>query len=109
MQLFTLGNSKIEVFETCCFDIVTTQYDPPSYVKHVFRRSSVFFTLFGYWVHGGGGGAPRRWVHDLLMKFFTLGGSKIEVFETFFGLKIVFTLDSPKSIFRNVFFDSVIT
>ena len=35
MQFFTLGSSKIEVLETCFFDIVTTQYDHPRYVKHV--------------------------------------------------------------------------
>ena len=44
----------------------------------------MFFTLFGYWAHGGGGGAPKGWVHNLLMQFFTLGSSKVEVFETCF-------------------------
>ena len=39
---------KIEVFETCFFDIVTTQNDHPRYVKHVLGRIYVFFTLFGY-------------------------------------------------------------
>ena len=48
MQLFTVGSSKIEVFETDFFDIVTTPYDHPSYVKHVLGRIYVFFTLFGY-------------------------------------------------------------
>ena len=43
------------------------------------------FTLFGYWVRGGGGGgAPKGWVHNLLVQFFPLGTSKIEVFETYF-------------------------
>ena len=42
------GSSKIEVFETCFFDIVTIQYDHPRYVKHVSGRIYVFFTLFGY-------------------------------------------------------------
>ena len=46
-QLFTLGSSKIEVFETCFYDIVTTRYDHPSYVMHVLGRIYVFFTLFG--------------------------------------------------------------
>ena len=32
VQIFTLGSSKIEVFETCFDDIVTTQYDHPRYV-----------------------------------------------------------------------------
>ena len=33
---------------------------------------------------GGGGGSPKGLVHNLLMQFFTLGSSKMEVFETFF-------------------------
>ena len=41
----------------------------------------MFFTLFGYWVLGGGGGGgvgvPKGLVHNLLMQFFTLGNSKI--------------------------------
>ena len=84
MQFFNLGSSKIEVFETGFFDIVTTQNDHPRYVKHVLGRIYMFFTLFGYWPHGGGGGAPKGLVHNLLMQFFTLGSSKIEVFETCF-------------------------
>ena len=54
MQFFTPGSSKIEVFETCFFDIVTTQNDHPSYAKHDSGRIYVFFTLFGYQVGGGG-------------------------------------------------------
>ena len=53
MRFFTLDGSKIEVFQTCFFDIVTTQYDHPSYLKHVLGRIYMFFTLFGYWVGGG--------------------------------------------------------
>ena len=82
MQFFTPGSSKIEVFETCFFDIVTTQNDISSYAKHVLGRIYVFFTLFGYWV--GGGGSPRGLVHNLLMQFVTLDSSKMEVFETCF-------------------------
>ena len=33
---------------------------------------------------GGGGGPPKGLVHNLLMRFFTLGSSKMEVFETCF-------------------------
>ena len=54
MQFFTLGSSKMEVFETCFFDIVTTHNDHPRYVKHVLGRIYVFLTLFGYQVRGGG-------------------------------------------------------
>ena len=84
MRFFTLGSSKIEVFEPCVFDIVTTQNDHPSYVKHVLGRIYVFLTLFGYQVRGGEGGAPRGLVHNLLVQFFPLGSPKIEVFETCF-------------------------
>ena len=48
MQFVNLGSSKMEVFETYFFDIVTTQNDHPSYGKHVLGRIYVFFTLFGY-------------------------------------------------------------
>ena len=44
------------------------------------------FHLF-FWVlraRGGGGGAPKGLVHNLLMQFFTLGSSKIEVFNAYF-------------------------
>ena len=48
MQFFTPDSSNIEVSETCFFDIVTTQYDHPRYVKHVLGRIYVFFTRYGY-------------------------------------------------------------
>ena len=48
MQFFTADSSKIEFSETCFFDIVTTQYDHPRYVKHVLGRIYVFFTRCGY-------------------------------------------------------------
>ena len=86
MQFFTPDSSKIEVFETCFCDIVITQNDHPSYAKHVLGRIYVFFTLFGYHVGGGGGGAFKGWVHNLLMQFFTPDSSKIEV------LKLVFLI-----------------
>ena len=60
MQFFTPDSSKIEVFETCFFDIVTTQYDHPRYVKHVLGRIYVFFTRFGNQVRGGGGGGGSQ-------------------------------------------------
>ena len=46
LQFFTLGSSKIKVSET--FDVVTTQYDHPTYVKHVLGNMYMFFALFGY-------------------------------------------------------------
>ena len=42
----------------------------------------MFVTLFGYWVLGGV--SPKEWVHNLLMRFFTPSGSKIEVLGTCF-------------------------
>ena len=36
----------------------------------------MFFTLFGYWVRGRGGGSPKGLVHNLLMQFFTRSSSK---------------------------------
>ena len=42
----------------------------------------MFFTLFGYWV--GVGRSPKGLVHNLLMQFFTLDSSKMEVFKTCF-------------------------
>ena len=81
MQFFNLDSSKIEVLESCFFDIVINQNDHPRYVKHVLGCIYVFVTLFGYWV---GGRSPRGLVHNLLMQFFTLESSKIEVFETCF-------------------------
>ena len=47
VQFFTLGSSKMEVFETCFIDIVTTQNGHLRYVKHVLGRIYMFFTLFG--------------------------------------------------------------
>ena len=42
----------------------------------------MFLTLFGYWAHWGG--SPKGLVQNLLMQFFTLDSSKIEVFEPCF-------------------------
>ena len=49
----------------------------------------VFMFFFHLWAQGGGvlrggGGSPNGLVHNLLMQFFTLGSSKIELFETYF-------------------------
>ena len=44
------------------------------------------FYHFKHWSGEGEGGPPKGLVHNLLMQFFTLGSSKIEVFETCFFL-----------------------
>ena len=49
----------------------------------------MFFTLFGYWV--GRGGSPKGLVDNVLMQFFALDSSKIEVFDLIFLI-----LSSPK-------------
>ena len=48
MQFFIMQSSKIEVFETCFFDIVTIQNEHLEYVKYVLGRIYMFFTIFGY-------------------------------------------------------------
>ena len=53
LQFCTPGSSKIEVFETCFFDVVTTQNDHPRYVKHGLGRIYVFFS--------GRRSCARRW------------------------------------------------
>ena len=68
MRFFTPDSRKVEVFETCFFDIVTTYNDHPSYVKHVLGRMYMFFTLFGYQVRWGGG-LPRDWYTTCLCSF----------------------------------------
>ena len=72
MQFFTLGSSKIEVFETYFFDIV---------IKVCKACFGPYLRVFHpIWVLGpGGGGFPRDWY-----SFFTVGSSKIEVFEIYF-------------------------
>ena len=95
MQFFTLGSSKIEVFEPCFFDIVITSNDDPRYVKHVLGHICMFFTLFGYWPQEGGG-PPKGLVDNLLMQFFTLGSSKIEVFEPCFYDIVITRYDHPR-------------
>ena len=59
-----------------------TQNDHLRYVKHVSGSIYVFFTLFEYRARGGG--APKELVHNLLVQFFTMGSSKIKIFETYF-------------------------
>ena len=97
MQFFTPGSSKIEVFKTYFFGIMTTQNDHPRYAKHVLGSFSVFFTRFGDWVPSGG--SPKGLVHNLLMQFFTLGSSKNRSFQNSFFFDIVITLnDHPRHV-----------
>ena len=93
MQLFTLDGLRTEVSNTYFFDIATTQNDHPRYVKQVFGPISIFFTSFWYCLWGGG--APKALVHNLLMQFFTLDSSKIEVFKTCFFDIVTTQYDHP--------------
>ena len=77
MQFFTLGSSKLEVFETCFYDTVITWNEHPRYVLG--RIYVVFHPIWGLGrggVRGGGGGAPKGLVHNLLIQVFHLGQLK---------------------------------
>ena len=58
----------------------------------------MFFT-FGRWGEGRcPGGSPKGLVHNLLMQFFTLDSSKIEVFETYFFDIVITYNDHPRYV-----------
>ena len=61
----------------------------------VFTRFSPYL---GIRSGGGGGGAPKGLVHNLLMLFFTLGCSKIEVFKTCFYDTVITQNDHPRYV-----------
>ena len=46
VQFFTLGSSKMEVFETRFPDPLIISNDHPRYVKHVLDRIYVVFSVF---------------------------------------------------------------
>ena len=93
VQFFTPDSSKIEVSETCFFDIVTTQ---SKVCKACFRPYlRVFHPI---WVLGPGGGSPKGLVHNLLMQFFTPDSSKIEVSETCFFDIVTTQYDHPRYV-----------
>ena len=87
MQFFTRNRSEMEVSGTHFFDIVATHNDHPSYIKHVSGSVCVFFPppflgiVCVWWL---GGGSPNGLGHNLLMQFFTLYSSKIELSKTIF-------------------------
>ena len=84
VQFFTLGTSKIEVFETHFSDTVITQ-NHPSYVKHVLSRIYVVFTVFGHSLRGGGvGGSQGMDTQPAYAACHT-----IEVFETYFSDTVI--------------------
>ena len=78
---------------------MATHHDHPSDVKHVLGSIYVFLTLFGTLVVGG----VSQWTstHNLLMQFFSLYSSKIEVSETEF-FDILATHDDHPSYVKHV-------
>ena len=61
---------------------MTTQNNHPTYVWYVCGNILRFFPLFGFW--SGRGGSSLGLVQNLLMLFFTLWSSNIDVFERCF-------------------------
>ena len=82
--VFHSGQLKNRSFENLFFDILTPQYDHPSYSKHVLGRIYMFFTLFGYWVRGGGGGGSQGMGTQPADAAFHSGQLKNRSFKTFF-------------------------
>ena len=70
MCFFTLGSSKIEDVKK--IDIVGTQNERPSYVKHDLGSICAFFSLFWYWVCAGGG-SPKGLEDNLFVQILALG------------------------------------
>ena len=65
--VFHRGQLKNRILRNLCFfDMVTTQYDHPTYVKDVVGSIYEFFTLFGEWVQGG---LPRDWYTTCFCNF----------------------------------------
>ena len=96
VQFFTLAAQKsVKASERCFFGMVTTHNDHPGYVKHVLGCIYVFFTGIGC---VGGGGS----LHSLLVQFFTLGSSKIEVSERCFFFYMVTTHNHHPSYVKHV-------
>ena len=69
-------------FAFVCFLI--RSHPPGANTQACFRPYLHVFHPIWVLAPGGGGGPPKGWVHNLLMQFFTLGSTKIKVFETCF-------------------------
>ena len=78
MQLSSSAAQKWQLPKLIFFYILTIHNDQISYVKQILDPIHVLFTLFGCLNGGKGLG------HNLLMQFFTLGTSEVEIFETDF-------------------------
>ena len=102
MQFFTPGSSKIEVFETCFFDILTTQNDISSYAKACFRPYlRVFHPIWVLGPGGGGGGLPRDGCTTCLCSFSTRTAQKSKFSKLVF-FDIVTTQNEHPSYVKHV-------
>ena len=82
-QFFTLGSSKIEVFEIYFFfDTVIIRRDHLRYVKHVLGSIYVFVILFWYWV--GRAGVPREWYTTCFCSFSPCAAEKSKFSKSIF-------------------------
>ena len=84
--------------------IMTTHNDHPSHAKHVL--GSIYVLFYGYWVCVCvcvclSVVSPKGLAHNVLMQFFTLGSSKIEVSKLVF-LGIVTTYNDHPSYAKRV-------
>ena len=61
----------------------------------MFQAKLFCFSAYLGVVRGGGGVCPNGLVHYLLMRFFTLGGSKVEVSEAYFFDIVTIQNDHP--------------
>ena len=80
MQLFSPGSSEIKVLEF--FFLILGS--PTGAIQGMYSMCWAVFMCFSLYLDIGTGGAPKGLVHKLLRHFFTMGGSKIEVFACYF-------------------------
>ena len=85
MQFSSLGSSKMEIFETDSFCVLTIQNHQKSYLKHVLDPLCVCFTLFGcFFLRGGGGGGQGGWGATCLCSFPASAAQKWQLLKLIF-------------------------
>ena len=95
--LFQLGRLKSQSFRGWFFWYPEHTKWPSNLCIVCFR---VYLPGFHFiWVMGaGGGGSPKGFVHNLLMQFFTVGSSKIQISGTFFFDTVTTQNDQPRYV-----------
>ena len=91
--------TRIRKFSKLVFFAVSVtlpKWGRPQPVPSMFYAEMTCFHPFWVSGRGGGGGAPKGLVHNLLMQFFNPDSSKIEVFETCFFDIVTTQNDHPK-------------